>query len=155
MKKQSGLSLVEIIVTIVIIGISLSSIVGSFVSSSTGAVSPMINQQSIFIADGYLAEALTRQAFDPSFSSLAEDTGCETGETDRSMYDDVMDYGCIDDSGAVLRDGTAITGLSAYNVKIDTSACTLDTLDCVLITVKVTHSAGNDISLSARKMVAE
>jgi len=111
---QQGLTLIELIISITILSISLTAIISVFANSATNNAAPMAREQANFIANAYMEEIMLQAYLDPS-----TDTGtCE--ELSRALYDDVNDYGCVNDTaGAVDQNGSLIAELAAYNVDVD------------------------------------
>ncbi len=152
MNRQSGVTLIEMVVSIVVIGIALSGTLLAIRSATRASVDPMILHQATAIAEAYLEEILLKPFYDP-------DTGsgggvCPSAEASRSLYDNVCDYQGVDDSGPKDQNGSVVAGLSAYRVRVsvDTTA-TLGALtgstQVVRVDVRVTHSDLVDASISA------
>lgn len=117
LKNMSGFTLIEMIIAIVVLAAGVTGIFAAISQNTAKSVDPMINQQAIIIAQGYLEEATLKQYNDPD----GGETGtCEEGA--RILYDDVADYGCINDTaGAVDQFGNTLAGLADYNIAINVS----------------------------------
>lgn len=135
MNRQSGLSLVELLVSIVIVGIAASTVLGVFSTTTGYSADPMIRHQAAAIAEAYLEEVLLRPVDDPD--------GVD-GETARADFDDVDDYNGLVDVGARDQFGTPLAALSDYNVSVsvsNSSALTgVPSGDALRIDVLVTRS---------------
>lgn len=111
----SGFTLIEMIIAIVILAAGVTGIFAAITQNTANSVDPMINQQAIIIAQGYLEEAALKPYNDPD--------GGETGtceEVARIQYDDVADYNCINDvAGAVDQFGNTLAGLTNYNITVN------------------------------------
>lgn len=145
MRKRSGFTLIEIIVTLVVIGIAAAALLSIFSNLIRGSADPMIQQQATTIAEAYLEEIMLKAFDDPQ---VAETGAAEAGET-RATYDDVQDYNSAD---TVVRDqnGNAITPqFDAYNINIVVAGDTLNTVAAMRIDVTVSHAAVAGITLSA------
>ncbi len=107
-----GFTLIEMIIAIVVLAAAVSGILLAISHNVGASADPMIRQQAIIIAQGYLEEAMLKPYNDPD----GGETGtCEEGA--RIQYDDVADYNCISDmAGAVDQFGGTLAGLGAYNV---------------------------------------
>ena len=131
---QSGATLVELVVSIVILSILAVGIMSVISSTVMGSAKPLIRTQAISIAQSYMEEILSRPLTDPAGPD---------GETDRAELDDVDDYhGLSDSEGAVDRAGNPIAGLDGYNVAVTVAASTVNGLSGKKITVTVTHDSG-------------
>ncbi|MDH3587927.1 MAG: type II secretion system GspH family protein [Gammaproteobacteria bacterium] len=111
MKKRNarGVTLIELVVAIVVIGISASVILGVLSSNVGASADPMVRQQAVAIARAYIEEILLRNFVDPDGTD---------GEAARIDFDDVDDYHGLIDTGARDQFGNAIAGLGDYNVAV-------------------------------------
>ncbi len=133
-----GVTLVELIISMLIISISLAGIL-SVMNFTTGrSADPMIQHQAIAIAEAYMEEILLQGYKNPD--------GGYTG-SDRSRFDDVDDYKSLPDT--VVRDqgGLDIPGYEVTVTVQGPPTITLNEIEAKKITVTVTHSAIGDISL--------
>lgn len=97
--RQRGLTLIELVTSITIIGLAGSAILGvtGYLSSTSGAALARTRAQDI--AQLYLAEVLSRPFSDPDATPV---------EATRAQFDDIGDYAGLvdtsarDPSGAVL-----------------------------------------------------
>lgn len=82
MKRQRGVTLVELVVAIVVIAMAGSALVGtlSYLAGTSGTT--MRQAQAQAIADAYLAEITGKNFADPDVD----------GEANRALFDDVNDY---------------------------------------------------------------
>lgn len=146
-RRHRGFTLIEMIVLLVVIAISVSALLGVFTRSSASGAHPLLRQQAVAIAQGYLEEALLKAFQDPD----QPETGtCE--ELNRSDYDDVPDYNCVNDSnGARDMFGATLAGLEAYNVTVTVTDVSLgsgaDLAPARRVQVTVTHDAAGDMTL--------
>jgi MSHA pilin protein MshD len=130
-----GVTLVELIVSIVVIGVALAGVLIVIVRNLSASADPMIWHQSVAIAEAYLEEILAKNYGTPHALP-------DPGET-RGTFDDVFDYNFLPDT--VVRDqgGTAIGTLSQYRVSVQVSATTLNSATAALVQVTVTPPGGN------------
>ncbi len=138
------MTLVELIVAIVVISIAVAGVLAALNQATRHGADPMVWEQAVAVAQSYLEEITLAAYADPD-----GETGCgpETGET-RATYDDVCDYNGLNDaSGAVDRNGNAITGLEAYNVQVSVADGTLNGVTGRRIEVTVTHDALPDLQI--------
>jgi len=142
-----GFTLIEMIVLLVVIAISATTLFGVFMQSSASSAHPLLREQALAIAQGYLEEALLKAFQDPD---QVESGTCE--EISRSDYDDVPDYNCVNDSaGALDQFGATLAGLEAYNVSVSVTDVNLgsgaDLAPARRVAVTVTHDAVSDLIL--------
>jgi len=107
--RQKGTTLVELILSIVIIGIALSGILLVMNRNLGTSSDPLIQHQAIAIAESYLEEILEKPFVDPQ---------APDGETNRSEYDDIDDYNAIVSQVPTDQNGNAIAGLGSYRVTV-------------------------------------
>ncbi|HIP53631.1 MAG TPA: type II secretion system protein [Chromatiales bacterium] len=132
-KEQRGATLIELVISIVIIGIAVVGVLMVFTRAGGASADPMIREQAVSIAEAYMEEAFLHPLGAPA------DLSCEPGES-RATYDDIGDYSCINDtSGARDQNGALINGLAGYNVAMSVAAVTLGGGPAKRIQVVVTH----------------
>jgi len=145
--RQYGVTLIELIVSIVILGIAATGILMVITQTTRHSADPMLREQAVAIAQSYMDEILLHPLGDPDGVS---------GETDRGLFDDVWDYHGTSDDGARDQNGTAIPGLEPYNVSvaIDDTGVTLGGSPATYVSVRVTHDASTavDIPLGAYRL---
>ena len=148
MRSQSAFTLIEIIVTIVVIGISATALLSVFSSMIRGSADPVIQQQATTIAEAYMEEIMLRAFEDPQ---VAESGIAEAGET-RPNYDDVQDYNSLGTNQVRDQNNNPVTALSAYGVTVlverDDALNTVPEAAAMRVDVTVTHPAIADILLS-------
>jgi len=130
---QSGMTLIELIISIIIISIALSGILVVMNLTVRRSADPIIYHQSLAIAESYLEEILLQAYTDPDGVS---------GESDRALFDDVDDYDGLNDNGVRNQQGTAISTLTSYTVSVNISPRILaDGINAKQITVTVSNSS--------------
>jgi len=143
MRRQSGVTLVELVVAITIVAIGATSILGAMASATSHSADAMVQQQAVAIAQAYLDEILQRWVVDPY------GTPSNTG---RSSWDTVDQYNGLADTGAHDQFGNAIAALSAYNVAVTVvqSAALpgIGNANARRIDVTVTHAPSVTVTLS-------
>jgi len=145
MRRQSAFTLIEIIVTIIVIGIAATALLSVFSSMVRGSADPMIQQQATTIAEAYLEEIMLRAYDDPQ---VPESGGAEAGET-RPTYDDVQDYNSLGTTQVRDQNNNPIAALSDYQVTVTVNGAVLNTVSAMQIDVSVSHPATGAILLSA------
>jgi len=145
--EQNGISLVELILFIVIVGVAVIGVVGALGLSTRSSADPMVQKQALAIAEAFMEE-VQLQPFTycdpddpnaPGATGAADCTGGPGGNNDESKlplgpepgesrtagsaapFDNVSDYNGYD-SNAVggIRDvtGAVIAGLTAYRARV-------------------------------------
>ncbi|MBA1147186.1 pilus assembly protein MshD [Ectothiorhodospiraceae bacterium WFHF3C12] len=143
-----GASLVELIVTIVVISLALSGVLIGVDRITRQSADPMVITQSRAIANAYLEEILPKDYADPSVTGAARDGDCSAEEGGRSAYDDVGDYDGLSESPPRDQTGTALTDLGGYQASVSV-ACNQsigpsgNTVTAKIVTVTVTNTGLN------------
>ena len=145
MRTQSGFSLVELIVAIVIISVAVGGVMLVFVVALTYSADPQQQQQAVAIGESYLDEILARAYDDPD--------GTNVGET-RATFDNVADYNGINQA-PTDQDGNAIAALGAYSVQVSVTDTSIgpggETVAARRIDVRVQSGTRVDTTLTAYK----
>ncbi len=147
MRRGRGFTLIEIIVTIVVIGIAAAALLGVFGALLRGSADPVIQQQATTVAEAYLEEILLRSFDDPQ----GGETGADEGEPGRGAYDDVKDYRSLAPGPAADQFGNSIAALAAYTVTVTVTNDSLNGIpaaEALRVDVRVDHPAISPILLS-------
>ena len=139
--RARGVTLVELIVSIVVIGVALAGVMVVIVRNTSASADPLIWHQAVIVGEAYLEEILTK-----NFTA-------DGVEASRDLYDDVMDYNGLTDSPPRDQNGTAIAALAGYsvNVQVATEALndiTLASGNAVRAQVTVTMPTGGSVVVS-------
>ncbi|MHB8743014.1 MAG: type IV pilus modification PilV family protein [Sulfuricaulis sp.] len=122
-----GVTLVELIVAIVIIGVALAGVLTVIVRNTTSSADPMIWHQSVAIGEAYLEEILAKN-FTPT----------TTPGENRATYDDVSDYAGLVNNGCLTTDAACpVLGSCAC----DQTGAPIDALQGYTVAVAVTPPA--------------
>lgn len=137
---QRGMTLVEVVVTLVIIGLAGTALIGTLAYLEGTGNTSMLQAQAQSIADAYLNEILGRAFSDPDVD----------GEASRDLYDDIDDYDGL--SGAA----TDERGNAAGNFQVSVSVVpgtlgTLPAADVRRIDVTVTYGNNDTVLASGYK----
>jgi MSHA pilin protein MshD len=118
-RHAAGVTLIELIVALVIVGIAVAGVVTVYVNTVRRSADPMVQQQAQFLAEAYLEEILLKRFFDPE-TGLVCSGALEAG---RALFDNVCDYNGLSDSPPQNQLGGALAGLTGYtvNVSVDSS----------------------------------
>ena len=147
--RQRGISLIDTIAAVVVIGIAVAAVLGIFKTTILHSVDPMTRQQAQLIAEAYLDEILLQKFYDPD-----TDTVCPAPEASRNLYDNVCDYRNINEAPHD-QFGNAIAALAAYTVVVTVTrdnTVVLNTLNNGTVTnairVDVTVTGPNNASIT-------
>lgn len=146
-RKQHGMTLVELVITIVIIGIAAAALFTAMSTITARSADPMLRQQSLYIAEAYMEEILAKAFFDP----VTRDQ-CPSPPSERKDFDNVCDFdGWSDVGGALGINSQPISGLSGYDVSVTITPAELNGIGldrALLITVEVRDPADQRLTLS-------
>ncbi len=152
MHRQSAFTLVEIIVTIVVLAIASTALLSVFSSMVRGSADPVIQQQAITVAEAYMEEILRKAYKDPRDPVVLETGSAEAGET-RASFNDVQDYNALPANQDVRdQNDSPIAALAAYSVTVNVDndpALQLSGVPAIRIDVTVTHPVTGAILLTA------
>jgi MSHA pilin protein MshD len=128
-RLQRGATLVELVISIVIISVGLAGIVSVINRNVLSSADPMAQHQAVAIAEAYLEEILLKDFCDPNNAA-----GCTPGnapgtanclvcdaafvEGGRASYDNVCDYNSLPPGAPADQNNNAITGLGNYSVSV-------------------------------------
>ncbi len=138
-RKQNGMTLVELVITIVIIGIAAAALFSAMASITARSADPMLRQQSLYIAEAYLEEIL-QQSYSPITPSDCDE---------RSCFQDVRAYdGLTTDKPYDVR-GVKVDGLDGYSVRVKAEEVEngLNGIDALQVTVTITDPSGQELQL--------
>lgn len=143
-RRSAGVTLVELIVALVIIGVALAGMIAVYTATTRSSTDPVIVQQMEAIADNMMEEILMKP--------FARQPGMPVpAASDRANYSVVSDYDGYGKSLDGIRDveGNQIPGLERYNVAVSVKPAALTNVpsaDALRIVVTVTVS-GTDPAL--------
>ena len=143
---QSGMTLVVLVITIVVLGIASAAMFSAMAAITGRSADPTLRQQSLAIAEAYLEE-IPLQAYPASTPCAASHDGAGRGS-----FDDLCDYNGLffvnqpfapRSAGSV----TPLAGLEAYQVTVAVVPEQLNDADALRITVTVRDPSGQLLSL--------
>ena len=105
---QSGVTLIEVVVAIVIVAMAATAILGAMASITMRGAETMVRQQAVAVAEAYLEEILLQPVAFPG----------GVVPTTRPTFNDEDQYNGLSDVGAHDQFGNAIAFLSGYNVSV-------------------------------------
>ncbi|WP_127999460.1 type IV pilus modification PilV family protein [Piscinibacter defluvii] len=166
--RARGLSLVELIIFIVVVGAALAGTLRVFTQSTAASADPLLRRQALAIAESLLEEIelmpLTFcDADDANLETTTSSAGCASlpdaigpeageGRFATPQFDHVDDYHGYTMNGIVDITGAAVNGLGAYRASVGVAAAALGSVsaasgDALRITVTVTGPANTSVSL--------
>lgn len=163
-----GLSLVELLIFIVVVGAALAGVLRVFTQATAAGADPLLRRQALAIAESLLEEIELMpftwcDADDANVESATGSAGCaslpdgigaEAGEGRHAtpQFDHVDDYHGYAMNGIVDLTGSAVAGLSGYSASVAVAAAALGSItagsgDALRITVTVTGPGNTTVSL--------
>lgn len=144
LKCQRGMTLVELVISIVIIGIAAAALFSAMAAIGGRSADPLLHQQSLSIAEAYLEEILLQPYLDPTSFAV-----CQPIPSDRELFNDVCDYRELDDAGARTSSTSAIGVLSDYRVQVAVQQhSNWNGVPALQVDIIVTDPAGQSLLLS-------
>lgn len=145
-QRENGATLIELVISIVVIAIAASAVLGVLSSSVGRSADAMVMSQAVSIAEAYLEEIMLKPFADPDGAD---------GETARVDFDDVDDYHGLVDNGARDQFGAALAPLARYTVSVTVGASAALTgvpgADVARVDVRVTYPPSVTVALSGYK----
>ena len=141
---QRGATLVEVVISIVVIAIAVTAVLGVLSNSVGRSADALIITQAVSVANAYLEEISLKPFVDPDGTD---------GEAARIDFDDIDDFNGLVDTGAADQFGNPIAGLGGYTVSVGvTPSAALPGVpagDAMLINVRVQFAPYVDYTLSS------
>ncbi len=167
-RRAQGLTLIELLLFIAVVGIALAAMLRVFTTATAGSADPAIRRQQLAIAESLLREVQLMpftwcDPDDPNATTATSVAGCttpealgpEAGETryGAALMDNVNDYAGFSMDGINDITNTPVAGLAGYKASVSVAAAALDNVpatEALKITVTVTapdNKPENAISL--------
>jgi MSHA pilin protein MshD len=141
--RQQGISLLELVLSIVIIGVSLAGMVTVFSQSVRGSADPLVRKQMLAIAEEMLEEVMLK----PFTASVNGTSATACARNAFNDIDDYNNYSNVSAGGVCDIDGTVIPGLAGYIVAVTVTNGALNGVAAKSISVSVTRG-GNVLTLN-------
>lgn len=135
-KPRRGFTLIETAMSSLLVGILIAASM-----QTVGTVARVRNTSHDKSSAALLAHQLLAEILDMDYqeSTGTPAFGTETGETSRSLYDDIDDYHNLSESPPSFRDGTSMTSYSGWTRSVSvTEVGTTDSLLTSTLTVGTT-----------------
>ncbi len=137
--RQRGLTLVELIMFIVIVGAGVVGILAVMNQVVRSSADPMIAKQAVAFADAVLEEVLAKAYADPD--------GVPNKEANRSLWDDVTDYDGETIQGTALLTGAGTALLTGYSAVVAVADVTVSGTAMRRVTVNATAPGGGSYAV--------
>lgn len=137
--RQRGLTLVELIMFIVIVGAGVVGILAVMNQVVRSSADPMIAKQAVAFADAVLEEVLAKAYADPD--------GAPNQEANRSLWDDVTDYDGETIQGTALLTGADTALLNGYSAVVAVADVTVSGTAMRRVTVTATAPGGGSYAV--------
>lgn len=138
--KSRGMTLIELVLTIIVIGVGLAGMLAAFSQGVRGSADPMVRKQMLVIAEEMMEE-IELKPFAPA-------TNAAPATCARDTYNDIVDYNGYSTANICDIDGNAIPSLAGYGIAVVVSNTTLNGIAARMIVVTVT-SSGDNLSLTS------
>ena len=168
--SERGLSLIELLVFIVVVGIAVTGVLSVYSLNARSSADPMVQKQALAIADSLLEEVLAKpytycDPDDANVETAANAAGCattpeamgpenasETRYANLTPYDNVNDYNGFSMAGINDLTNTAVAGLGGYTAAVQVQPAGafngIPAGETLLVTVTVTAPGNQGVSLS-------
>ena len=129
-----GMTLIELVLSIVVIGVGLAGVLVAFNQAVFRSADPMVTKQMLSIAEEMMEE-VTLKPF--AAQPVVPAAGCA-----RATHDDALDYNGYASAGICDIDGNAIPSLATYDVAVTVVPGALPTgVAALRVVVTVRHGA--------------
>ena len=163
-RRQSGISLIELVMFIVIVSVGVVGILSVMNVTTKSSADPQLRKQALAVAEALLEEVQLMPFTDcdpdgynpPAACSQAEAMGPETGETRGALatpFDNVNDYNGfpLAGGGADIGSSTTVTVPAGYSASVSVTpdnafpaVAPLGAANVLRIAVTVTYNNGGD-----------
>jgi len=172
--RQRGMSLIEVVVFIVVLGIGIAGLAILYNRLTLSSVDPLVRKQAVAIASSLLEEIQLRPftfcdpddpavftATVPTDCTTQEGIGTEGAETRYGLtsFDNVSDYDGFSMLGGIQDiSNTTIPGLSGYSAQVQIVAAggdfpaAIPAAEALRITVTVTGPANTQVILQGYRL---
>lgn len=134
-RRRGGFTLIEMIVSMVVVGVGLAGILVSFDTTVKASTDPLVYKQMLVVAEEMQEEIFLKP--------YAQGTGTIAG-CNRSQADDIDDYSGYSDQPVCDIDGVAVPGLAGYRVSVVVGAVSLGAPAAPARRIEVRVSHGRD-----------
>ncbi len=167
---ERGLSLIELLVFIVVVGIAVTGVLSVYSLNARASADPVVQKQALAIAESLIEEVLAKPytycdpddanvetAANVGACAIPEGIGPEVAQGESryanlTPFDNVNDYNGFSMAGIVDLNGNAVAGLGGYTVTVQVQPAGafngIPAGETLLVTVTVTAPGNQGVSLS-------
>jgi len=164
--RQAGATLVELVMTIVIISVAIAGVVGAFSLIAGRSADPLNQSRAVALSQLYMDEILAQKYADGSplgggeVNSANADCGAAIGADNvggvteiRSTYNDVDDYDELSSAAPENSEEDPLTGYSGFSVSVSVVCAGTDVgfvndYEAKRIDITITDPSGNNYLFS-------
>ena len=152
--RSRGLSLIELVVCIALIGVVAAMLLRIFGGLAGRSADPLVQRQALAVAESMLQEIMAQGTGSTDQSGVANALGPEAGESRTGagvLFDNVDDYDGLVMAGVRATDGSVVPGLEAYTVNVAVRAQAVGSVPAshgLWVDVRVTGPGGSEVLLS-------
>ena len=139
--RQQGLTLIELILFIVIVGVALAGVLAAFDHATRHSADPLVRKQAIAVAESLLEELWATPYACPAGASCVPVT-----TSNRTQPHQLSDYNGFTMAGIYAIDGTPIAHLANYTASIAVTPSALNGQAGMNISVAVS-GGGESVTL--------
>ena len=143
-RAQSGFSLIELIICIVILSIALTGVMSAITYANLYSGDPLRRQQAVTLAQAKMEEILVRNFYDSDVPNVS----CPPND---GFLDNICDFNGYTETPAAPLDGYTMTVSVVDTDNLGTGATQIlgSNNDVLRVDVTVTYDAGETVTLSA------
>jgi MSHA pilin protein MshD len=134
-KAQRGLTLIEMVLAIVVLGVGLAGVMLAFSTVVSGSADPIVRKQMLAVAEEMMEEIQLKP-----FAAAANAAAAPCA---RDTYNDLLDYHGYSSASLCSIDGTTIPALAGYAVSVSVTPAALAGVAAAL-RISVTVTRGNE-----------
>jgi MSHA pilin protein MshD len=159
-KHQRGATLIELVMTIVIISVAIAGVVGAFSLIAGRSADPLNQTRAVALSQLYLDEILAKQFADESpvgggavNAAKADCSNIGADGESRSTFNDVDDYDILDNDSPQNSEKDPLSGYSNFRVSVSVQCAGTEVGlaqdQAKRIDITITDPSGNNYLFSA------